>query len=575
MATKVKSADHTIREYFLKVKAEVPKYQRGYSWGSDQIDDFLNDLYDESKKASDSKYFFGPVITTNSVGEDERAQIIDGQQRLTTSIIFFAVLRDILGQFKGNDNAIELRSLIQSEAIGNGDRYHPLTLIQTGSIQEYFKSEIQQYQEKNCENFNELKKSTFSGKNSKGRGADNIVIRAYNQLLESVLDFTETVRTTPEKVALIEKLFNVFGEHFFIVEISSPDRGDAFQIFQTINARGLDLSPADLIKSDFFGNSGVFGENVTTNWNEMQSILGNLDVTDFIRYVWNATQEFATKRNLYRLVAKKIKTHEEVNIFVDKLKKLSVSYVEMLGETVDGGYLDDSIDATKLINILRELNALSFRQYAPIYLSLIQSGKTIEQVLKIMKSVARIMLRNKIAKQGTNRLEKLLAQQAVLISNSADTFVLDQVEEKLKSEQETDLLTRTRLLSYEYENDLNLVCHILRYIENDNPSEKGLLSVDRKNIHIEHIMPQHPRVFEEWGVDEELHGQYLWKLGNLTLLGSEYNMKASNKGFQSKKKDYYPRSDIYLTTELTNYDIWNTESIETRTELLVEKYLTL
>lgn len=96
MKGSIKTTDDTIRNYLRKLNAVIPNYQRSYEWGEDQITDFLEDLYNELPKDDENKnttsisntsYFFGPIITTEESSTGEK-QIIDGQQRLTTTTIF-------------------------------------------------------------------------------------------------------------------------------------------------------------------------------------------------------------------------------------------------------------------------------------------------------------------------------------------------------------------------------------------------------------------------------------------------------------------------------------------------------
>ena len=74
---------------------EIPRYQRPYSWGKDQINEFWNDLNDD-----DSNFFIGSVIFNDAnLEKNNIIQVIDGQQRLLTSTIFTRALIDVFGEF--------------------------------------------------------------------------------------------------------------------------------------------------------------------------------------------------------------------------------------------------------------------------------------------------------------------------------------------------------------------------------------------------------------------------------------------------------------------------------------------
>lgn len=567
----VKTMDAPIRNYLPSLNATIPNFQRSYEWGNDQIEDFLEDLYSEvqNKHGKGTGYFFGPIITTEET-ESGKKQIIDGQQRLTTTTIFLAVIRDFMATFENND-AQEIKYMIIHELIGDGSEFYKFKLTQTGDIANYFEKNIQNYQE-----IDKLEpKKVYVGKAAKGKGKINNLIRAYNQILESLNEQITYIDDEVKKVEKLKSIFNVFINRFFVVEISSSYRTEAFQIFQTINARGIDLSAADLIKSDFFGNSGENTEIIVSSWDNIQKTLGNLDLTDFIRYVWNSKYPFVTKRSLYKVVSKKITDAEKVKEFTEMLGKLAAGYTEMNGDN-DEKFLTDSDVAMKIRNTLEESNELGFKIYAPIYLALLNSDFSEENIYNVMKVVSRVLIRNKILSQGTNWLEKLLSFLAGEITNSTKTeeettqYILGRIKGKTPSTDKT----RQVLLGYDFSSDLKLVRFILRAIENNKDGEKSFVSTDNKKVHIEHIMPQQPIELDSWGVDQNLHEKYVWKLGNLTLWFGKSNSGAGNCEF-NKKKAIYEKSDLGITREIVNYPGWNPDNIDERTQKIIDEFLSL
>lgn len=532
MALSVKTKDSVMFGYLRELNATIPTYQRSYEWGQDQILDFLEDLYSEWERGvdSESRYFFGPIITT----EDENGitQVIDGQQRLTTSTIFLAVLRDILNTLKTIDGSLDLKGIIQRDLIGDGTTYYEYKLTQIGSIADDFRNQIQK--DSHVEKLEH--KILYAGKKSKGMGKVNNILRAYNQILDFITGKMNKY-SDQEKYNFINEICNVFTKQFFVVEISATNRTEAFQIFQTINARGLDLSAADLIKSDFFGNSGENTEEVTDIWNQIVSDLGDLNFSDFIRYSWNSMYSFTTARGLYKSVSKSINDSSKVISFMKMLKKLSLPYSELNGDTEPTLFIE-SKDGKEAIYILQELQELKFKTFQPLFLAAINKDVSDKNILALVKASANILIRNKILNQGTNWLEKLFSSLAYELNNSnkpTDELV-NSIIDKLKSEQPDDIIISTKLNSFDFSTDLKLARYILRRIENDKEFEKGLVTLDNKKVHLEHIMPQSPVNLSEWSVDEETHADYLWKIGNLTLLLGTANASIGNNAFDKKKK---------------------------------------
>ncbi|KHD43831.1 HNH endonuclease family protein [Streptococcus hongkongensis] len=132
----------------------------------------------------------------------------------------------------------------------------------------------------------------------------------------------------------------------------------------------------------------------------------------------------------------------------------------------------------------------------------------------------------------------------------------------------------TKLSTFDFSTDIKLARYILRRIENNKEFEKGLVIFDNKKVHIEHIMPQIPSDLLEWSVDEETHSEYLWKIGNLTLLLGTKNSSIGNNTFDEKKIGYN-ESDVRITRELVDYKKWDPSSIDFRTSKIIEEFLNL
>lgn len=82
---------------------EIPSYQRAYSWGKTQINQFIEDLQN-----ADSHYYLGHFLFEKKENNDNVLLIIDGQQRLTTCIIFFSCVKKELQQRKNNGETVSL-----------------------------------------------------------------------------------------------------------------------------------------------------------------------------------------------------------------------------------------------------------------------------------------------------------------------------------------------------------------------------------------------------------------------------------------------------------------------------------
>ena len=90
----------------------IPNYQRPYAWKVEQASQLLADLTDALNRGSDEPYFLGSVVLVQVAGS-ATADVIDGQQRLTTLTILLAILRDLT---QSAELASELEQMIREPA---------------------------------------------------------------------------------------------------------------------------------------------------------------------------------------------------------------------------------------------------------------------------------------------------------------------------------------------------------------------------------------------------------------------------------------------------------------------------
>ena len=189
------------------------------------------------------------------------------------------------------------------------------------------------------------------------------------------------------------------------------------------------------------------------------------------------------------------------------------------------------------------------------------SEVNIKEVAKLIES---LFVRNcVIAGRVANKYEILFADIAYCIYEKKYTVVEDicnEIKKDIIKDDEFKVIFSTFK-----GNAKHVIRYLFRSINKLIAKETEILN-DNKKIHIEHIMPEN---IKNWDINEDIHEEFLWRLGNLTLLGSEYNKNVSNKSFDEKKK-IYDKSEILITRKLLDYDIWNENTIQKRQEQLAE-----
>lgn len=96
MSKKISGAEYPLAKIFSsEFDYVIPPYQRPYAWTRDQAGELFDDLYDFFEKEREDSYFLGSIVLIKDEGKP-LAEVIDGQQRLTTLTILLAALTSLL-----------------------------------------------------------------------------------------------------------------------------------------------------------------------------------------------------------------------------------------------------------------------------------------------------------------------------------------------------------------------------------------------------------------------------------------------------------------------------------------------
>ncbi len=243
----------------------IPNYQRPYAWKVEQASQLLVDLTDALDRGDDEPYFLGSVVLVQVEGA-VRAEVIDGQQRLTTLTILLAILRDLT---ENSELALELEKMIQEPgAIITNLRARPRLSLRDRDAS-FFEVRIQTPQSIT----GLLAALPDALENDAQRAVQN-----NTKALHAVLSAWSEER----RLALTRML----GERTIVVIVSTPDQTSAHRIFSVMNARGLDLSPADIFKAQVIGDlSDDLTETYSEKWENAEDSLGRDDFADLFLHI--------------------------------------------------------------------------------------------------------------------------------------------------------------------------------------------------------------------------------------------------------------------------------------------------
>lgn len=533
----------TVGSFLGNSKYQIPNYQRVYSWEESELEDMWLDLK-EVLQGHNESHFFGQIVIHNN-REEGIKYIIDGQQRATTAVILFSVIRDVQYSIykDSNETLVDAKddaSDISALIIGRyTERKDERNLIQGEQDKDFFGGYIQ----------SETKYDTDKRYLNK---AQKRIITAYEYFEKKIVKELELYDTYQEKHEYVKGIYTTLHRKSTIMYIETDKLNEAFIIFETLNARGRDLETADLLKNHIFRVSNTKLEDLKLKWNEMITILGNIDTTKFIRYYWNAQKPFIREKDLYKNIRNQINTPLNAEDLMKDLLKLSEPFSALENPDEDNYY------SSEIKLILVDIKTLSAKSYYPIILSMQLKNYDFSEIKDVLKAIETLIVRNFVASGlVANKYETKFSQIAFDIYNekivNVEGIVYNIVKLTVSDEEFIYNFSKMEIRKRP------TIRYILRKINDYNSKEVKTIS-DNTKIHIEHIMPIKAG---DWTVSEDTHENNLWKLGNLTLLGEEFNRKITNKVFNEKKK-VYENSQINITKELCGYEDWNEDSIKKR-----------
>ncbi|MFC6117799.1 DUF262 domain-containing protein [Macrococcoides bohemicum] len=528
----------------------IHEYQRGYSWEESQLDDLWEDLIQMHDDSELDSHFLGQIVI-HSNKEDKRKYIIDGQQRTSTIIILLDAFRAAFKEFKNQDAQYAVDD-ITSKYIGRySNNTNELRLHLGKSDFEIFRHYIQS-SEKRIVNPKKLSKS------------EQRIIDASDYFKKRINKHVNDICDTNKKFISIKKLYESLIREMLVMYVETDDINEAFIIFETLNARGKDLETSDLLKNHVFRIAGNKINEIQEQWNSMIDMIGKIEPTKFIRHYWNSQYKFIREKDLYKSLRRKVTTPEDAKRIVDELAILSEVYVT-LNNPKENIYFSNNLLNEKI----QEMSVLGTKSYFPIILSLVASDYDEIDILKVLNSIECLVVRNfVVAGKVANKYEMSFSKIAFEINK--DEFKdrhknVNEIISEIKKETISDDEFYYAFSQFSVKKAA-VIRYILRAINNYYNSETRIIN-DNSKVHIEHIMPK--KLSKGWKISNDEYEENLQKLGNLTLLGDEYNRNATNKTFEYKK-EIYANSQIKITNDLINHQTWSINDIKKRQENLAK-----
>lgn len=536
----------------------VPSFQRNYSWTKDQVGQFVTDIFECAR--DNNPHFWGPIVVLRDPKSPAELQIIDGQQRITTAMIFLSILRDrsleltdrIIhpGTPGAYDIAPIVRNFLFQPPLYATPRFSGSYLIDD-ILKKFVLADPSSPAPKGGALIPRPPLTVRGAKMSATLKTQTKELRSAYLLMSKSIDKELASHKASEQKNFIASVFTALTTNFEIHTMELINEDDAYLLFESLNDRGLRLNPSDLLKTftlrEVKNNPGATTvQQALEDWDDMVENLGDFDFTKFLRhYLLTKTDGKVQTGKIFtefkRQIGKLGKNGALQNL--TNVKAASENYAILLGKVAHTD--KDLTDSFVRMNGYSDTHRV-------FLLGMLEAGLPIGSLHLLTRTIEFLSFRWIAAGKNAQDLENLYQEsvRALLAKPTAATAtqIAADLMKKAPNEPEFDDLTRTEAVGLER--------YILRRIESSTGG--AIAGVP----HIEHLAPQKPaKTDTHWftavakpdvpdtkGFD---YDDYKTNWGNLTLLEDSLNKSIKNSPWPTKVKG----TGRYEGISASNYNI--------------------
>ncbi|WQR94435.1 DUF262 domain-containing protein [Helicobacter pylori] len=535
-------------EYFY----QVPDYQRPYVWDKDHLGALIDDLVGSYTNNKEDEYFCGSIVIAENQ-KDNRWDVVDGQQRLTSFIILACTILKLYKNSLGQKSKAFIKESIYDRHDEEKERLKFLTAQNYNNI---FENTVLNH----LEFEDNIKKSELNKKFEE------------NTYLRNAYYFKELLNESMENgsISNIDDFVKWFYEHIVLTRIICFEQDSAMQIFQVLNDRGQPLSPIDILKSNLMQEIKQDSEkrkDFITTWDKLveacKSIEGiDIDLEDFFNMYLEYADPSTSKKRADKGLKKVFKdSKKDACEFIYGVSAFMKSYTDLLKKQDRYIYLLRYLPSRFWASILTTALYVKYPDFDALKRLLVSyyyqtwiAGGTITRI----KQTSINIIKNVKSNKGIKTIQEL-------ILNNIDSYnTFDQY------------LYNLWYSSSVYPSKwVRPVLALANYFMVDE--EKPNFIVMDAETQVEHVLPQKPKRGSQWNADfdKEKREEWVNHIANLTLLKRKKNAKALNGDFDEKRKIYGGKdpskviSCYDITKELySDYRKWNEKSLQERYKFL-------
>jgi hypothetical protein len=529
----------------------VPPYQRDYSWKQEHWEDLWEDLATVETNRED--HYMGAIVLES--GERKQFQVIDGQQRMATlSILILACVDYLYGLASEGVDATankERATLLESSYLGAKD---PTTLRITPKLK----------LNANDDDFFQLNLAQRKPPQGGVRG-----LRDSERLLWECFQFfkgkvQEKFSTNKQGEQVAGFVSEIVTERLVFISVRVQDQLSAYTVFETLNARGLELTETDLLKNYLLSLADRLSKSqmdpLLRQWARITARVGIASFPEFLRHHLNSEREYVRQKQLFKTIKRDVTTLDHVFALLDRLEK-DAAWFEGLNDYANQFWLDYQGAKEQV----RVLNLFNVSQYTPLVLAAKDAFTATQDLVEILRYCALLSVRfNGVSRRSTHILEEIYNRAALEVRRGTATTLVA-VRQALRpiyipdEEFEADFSAlRLRNRGTSGKRLRYILARIEKQLSAADITDEGMTAT------VEHILPENPGEagWEHFTVDA--HERSYERVGNYSLLERGLNGQQAGNAAFAKKQIVYAQTQYRTSKDLCQFTEWTEATIAKR-----------
>ncbi|MEB2309345.1 MAG: DUF262 domain-containing protein [Candidatus Brocadiaceae bacterium] len=392
--------------------------------------------------------------------------------------------------------------------------------------------------------------------------------RSENQLTRAYAFFEKKLRQTQFEH---EKLKKIITSYFSVVSIVLDADDNPYLVFESLNAKGMPLTQADLIRNYFFMRIHTDKQDEVYNhyWQPMQTAL-NDRLTEYIRhFLMKDDGSIIKQSDVYFALKGRVSPDTAID-YLKELQKFSIYYQRLIYPE-----FEPEVDLQKHFRRVDRIEVTTaYPLLLNVYDNYVENKISKADFISILKTLENYLIRRFVCNVPTNQLNKIFSAVYPQLTTKYSDNLAEGVKAILQSKgypKDNEFCFRFKEAKFYGGGDRQKKTKLILESLEESFAHKEAISFD--NVSIEHVMPQ---TLSEWWQNhlgnnwEETHELFLHTIGNLTL--SAYNTELSNDDFITKKQTYN-ESHLELNKYFFALSAWTRAEIEKRAEILAKQAL--